>query len=99
MCRELRRGNRSRKRSDLGRLADLVGDTLPTKWLFYEFTAVMIAEDLRDTISFEGRREGIHNSYRIKRRTYLANHVDDDLLLRRPRLMSDRQRHRGIAAA
>src|SRR5205823_10660388 len=83
----------------LGRLADLVGDTLPTKWLFYPFTAVMITENLGDTISFEQRRPLFYNIHRIKGRTYLANHVDHDLLLRRPRLMSDRQRHRGIAAA
>jgi hypothetical protein len=59
----------------------------------------MITENLRDTISFEQRSEVFYNIQRIKRRTYLANHVDHDLLLRRPRLMSDSQRHRGIAAA
>ena len=59
----------------------------------------MITEDLRDTISFEQSREVIHDSRRIKRRTYLANHVNHDLLLRCRRLMSNSQRHRGIAAA
>src|SRR5437667_46187 len=44
-------------------------------------------------------REVIHDSRRIKRRTYLANHVNHDLLLRCRRLMSNSQRHRGIAAA